>query len=256
MGRYLSFPILVAIKLLSMFFYRLDGGGVDGGPIPGRPWRQVRLICFLNHTSLYEPIFAAVVPFRFLWEIASRAVVPVAAKTLERPLVGFFFKLLIPHPVSISRAPDHTWEAVLNSIDADSLVIILPEGRMRRATGLDLAGKPMTARGGVADILRTIDDGKMLMAYSGGLHHVQIPGQRLPRVFRRLRMRFELLDIATYREQMTALAEGGDGGFKNAVKKDLDRRRDELSPWTPETTRQPSEADLAAAASERSANPS
>jgi 1-acyl-sn-glycerol-3-phosphate acyltransferase len=241
-GRYVSFGILLVIKALTLIFYRRDGKALDGGPIPGRPWKDIRLICFLNHTSLYEPVFAALVPNRFMWQIASRAVVPVAEITLRRPVIGAFFRLLIPHPVSITREPDHTWDAVLRKIDDHSMVIILPEGRMRRGNGLDRDGKPMTARGGVADILRTIDSGQMLMAYSGGLHHVQIPGQHFPRLFRTIRMRFELLDIAEYRAEMLRLA--GGGSLKNVVKEDLDRRRDLYSPMTPESTRQPSPEDL------------
>jgi hypothetical protein len=242
-GRYISFAILLLIKGLTLVFYRRDGKALDGGASPGRPWDRIRLICFLNHTSLYEPLFAALVPNRFIWEIASRAVVPVAEITLRRPILGAFFRLLIPHPVSITREPDHTWEAVLRKIEDDSMVIILPEGRMRRANGLDRDGKPMTARGGVADILRTLDSGQMLMAYSGGLHHVQMPGQRLPRLFQTLRMRFELVDIAEYRAEMIERAAGG--SLKNVIKRDLDRRRDLHSPMTPESTRQPSPEDLA-----------
>lgn len=239
MSKYVSFAILLLIKGFSLVFYRPKGRGIDGGPIPGRPWDKLRLIVFLNHTSLYEPLFAALLPNRFLWEIANRAVVPVAEKTLQRPVVGRFFKLLIPHPVSITREPDHTWDAVLERIDANSLVIILPEGRMRRRDGLDSSGHPMTSRGGLADILRHMDDGELLMAYSGGLHHIQIPGQVLPRLFRSIRMHFELLDIADYRKAMKELAAASGGRFKGVMKRDLDRRRDLHSPMTPETTRQP-----------------
>jgi 1-acyl-sn-glycerol-3-phosphate acyltransferase len=238
-GKYVSFAILMIIKGLSLVFYRLKGRDIHGGPIPGRPWSRVRLIAFLNHTSLYEPVFAALVPNRFMWEIAKRALVPVAEKTLSRPLLGKFFQLLIPHPVSITREPDHTWEAVLNRIEEDSMVIILPEGRMRRRTGLDVSGRLMTSRGGIADILRAMNHGQLLMAYSGGLHHIQIPGQRLPKLFRTIRMNFELLDIVEYREEMQRLADASGKRFKNVVKEDLDRRRDLHSPMTPETTRQP-----------------
>ena len=46
---------------------------------------------------------------------------------------------------------------------------------MKRANGMDLEGMPMTIRGGVADLLMAIPGGRMLIAYSGGLHHVQVP---------------------------------------------------------------------------------
>jgi len=75
----------------------------------------------------------------------------------------------------------------------------------------------------VADILQAIQQGRMLIAYSGGLHHVQIPG-RIPNVFTTVRLRVENLDIADYfAEQM---AKGGPEQFKRNVIRDLESRRD------------------------------
>ncbi len=100
---------------------------------------------------------------------------------------------------------------------------------MKRPNGLDSKGQPMTVRGGIADILEAIPSGPMLVAYSGGLHHVQAPGESLPRPFRKIRMNFELLDIAAYREARLQEA-GGPVGFKRAVVEDLERRRDRNCP--------------------------
>jgi hypothetical protein len=81
----------------------------------------------------------------------------------------------------------------------------------------------MTVRGGVADILQAVEQGRMLIAYSGGLHHVQVPG-RIPNVFTRVRLRVENIDIAGYiAEQM---AKGGPEQFKRNVISDLEQRRD------------------------------
>jgi hypothetical protein len=103
---------------------------------------------------------------------------------------------------------------------------------MMRANGLDAEGKPMTVRSGIADLLEAIGKGRMLLAYSGGLHHVQAPGQRLPRLFKRIRMNLEVVDIAAY--NAARLAEGGGPkGFRRAVVADLERRRDELCPPGP-----------------------
>ena len=103
------------------------------------------------------------------------------------------------------------------------MVVIAPEGRMKRETGLDLHGKPMTVRGGVADIMLAIEHGRMLLAYSGGLHHVQIPG-KIPNLFERVQMRIENLEISDYvAEQM---AKGGADEFKKNVIRDLEGRRD------------------------------
>lgn len=228
MRKYLVFLVLSTARLISKAFWTREMKWV-GGPPAGDPWRGIRVLCFLNHTSLFEWLFIAMAPSRFLWRVANHGVVPAAEKTTSRPIVGHFFKLLGAHVVSISRERDHTWREVLSRIDPDSMVIILPEGRMKRPGGLDSKGQPMTVRGGIADILEAIPAGPMLVAYSGGLHHVQAPGERLPRMFRKIRMNFELLDIATYREERMREAEGPIG-FKRAVVDDLERRRDRNCP--------------------------
>ncbi len=213
------FLVLVAVKLVSRVFYRQDMRFV--GDVPSDPWRRIRVVAFLNHTSLYEPIFAGGAPLGFLWRLARHGVVPAAQKTIDRPVVGLLFRFVARNVVSITRERDHTWAEVLSRIDPGSMVVILPEGRMKRRSGLDSQGQPMTVRGGIADILAAIPEGRMLIAYSGGLHHVQAPGERIPRLFKTVRMRLELVEIADYRR---SLAPRGD--FKEAVKEDLERRRD------------------------------
>jgi hypothetical protein len=53
---------------------------------------------------------------------------------------------------------------------------------------------------------------------------VQAPGEWLPRLFKRIALRLEVLDIAAYREEQ--LERGGRHGFKQAVIRDLEERRD------------------------------
>lgn len=230
MRSYLVFLFLATVRLVSKTFWRSRSAWI-GDPGPGDRWRDLRVICFLNHTSLFEWIFISVVPLRLVWRVARHGVVPAAEKTIRRPIVGTFFKLLAAHVVSITRERDHTWRSVLERIDPDSMVIILPEGRMKRLNGLDSHGLPMTVRGGIADILESVPDGAMLIAYSGGLHHVQAPGERFPRVFRTVRMNLERLEIARYREEL--MRESGSVAFKRAVVADLERRRDEYCPAGP-----------------------
>ena len=214
------FALLLVLKYLSKIFYRHDFAWV--GEVPPNPWKYIRLVAFLNHTSLFEHVFLGGVPNSFVWRIAAHGVVPAADKTTGRPLVGLIFKFVAHHVIAITRERDHTWFQVLNKIDPHSMVIILPEGRMKRASGLDLHGNPMNVRGGIADILLAMKEGRMLIAYSGGLHHVQIPGH-VPRVFKTVRMRLEDVDIAGYIAEMMV---GGPDQFKRNVMRDLDRRRD------------------------------
>jgi len=222
------FSMLTTLKFVSKIFYRYDVAWV--GDVPERPWRHIRLVAFLNHTSLFEPVFLGAVPTHFVWRLAAHGVVPAADKTTGRPLVGMIFKFVAHHVVAITRERDHTWFELLNKIDPHSMVIILPEGRMKRANGLDLHGNPMSVRGGIADILLAMKQGRMLIAYSGGLHHVQFPGG-LPRVFKTVRLRLEIVDIAAYIEEM--MRNGGADQFKKNVMRDLERRRDFYCPEEP-----------------------
>lgn len=219
------FSILYSLKVLSKIFYRYDFEFVGKLP-PGDPWSGLRLVVFLNHTSLFEPLYLGVTPARFIWRLAAHGVVPAADKTTDRPLVGMIFRFIAHRVIPITRQRDDTWTQVLSTIGENSMVAIAPEGRMKRANGLDLHGNPMTVRGGVADILRALDHGRMLIAYSGGLHHVQIPG-RVPRIFKTVRLRVEVLDIADY--IWTHMSEGPER-FKKNVIQDMERRRDEYCP--------------------------
>ena len=220
------FCLLLVVKTLSMCLYRTKMAWL--GTTPSDPWRDIRLLVVLNHTSLFEPLYAGIVPIRVLWRIASHGVAPAASKTVDRPIVGLFYGLIGGRVVPVSGQRDATWQAVLKEIDPKSIVIVFPEGRMKRANGLDRNGKPMTVRGGVSDFLKAIPDGRMLIAYSGGLHHVQTPGQRIPNFFETLRLKIENLSIAEYRKELTAQA--GDQSLKHLVIKDLERRRDKICP--------------------------
>ncbi len=230
MRSYLVFLLLVLVKLFARTFYRIEMTWI--GDTGADRWRHIRLVAVLNHTSLYEPLFAGGVPFSFLWRIARHGVVPIAQKTTGRPLVGHFYKLIAHRVIAITRERDESWDKVLSHVDPDAMLALLPEGRMMRANGLDAAGQPMTVRGGIADILESIGSGRMLLAYSGGLHHVQVPGERFPRLWKTIRMRLQLVDIAAYRTDMMARA--GPGGFKRAVIADLEQRRDRYCPRDPQ----------------------
>lgn len=227
MQSFIAYGLLRAIRFLSRLFYTIEVEWV--GDPPADRWERIRLVALLNHTSLFEPLYAGACPPAFLKRIAFHGVVPAADKTLRRPLVGKLFRFVARHVVSITRERDHTWHAVLERIGRNSMVIILPEGRMMRRNGLDSYGRPMSVRGGVADIINEIREGRMLVAYSGGLHHVQAPGEWSVGVFKTIRLRLELIDIAEYRQRMSAESVDYET-FKKRVRQDLDERRDRLSP--------------------------
>lgn len=183
--------------------------------------KDVKLIVFLNHTSLFEPLFIRFASWGLVWNIAHKLVVPGADITMRRPMTGKILKALMPGCISISRKRDDSWRQFLEHVNHDVLTAILPEGRMKRSNGLDKHGKPMSARGGVADILQKLNRGKILFVYSGGLHHIQAPGQRLPRLFKTFKANLELADIAGYKKQLQqrTLAD-----FKQAVIDDMNHR--------------------------------
>jgi hypothetical protein len=226
MRHYVTYSILLALKGLTRLFYRVELSWL-GSP-PADRWEDHRLVVFLHHTSLYEPVFLAGAPNPFIRRVAFHGVLPAAEKTIRRPIVGWFFKMLAAHVISITRARDDTWFQVLSKIDPESMVILTPEGRMMRRNGLDSAGRPMTVRGGIADVLEAIGEGRMLIAYSGGLHHVQAPGERIPHLFQTVKMNLELVDIADYIR--TILHGRTSDEFRRAVCEDLERRREANCP--------------------------
>ncbi|MGH7337374.1 MAG: 1-acyl-sn-glycerol-3-phosphate acyltransferase, partial [Myxococcota bacterium] len=217
MRRLFVFLFLSSIRLLARPFYRVRALWLAAPA--GDPWADLRVVCLLHHTSLFDWLWILAAPPRFLWRVACHGVVPAAEKTIRRPIVGFFFRSLAAHVVSITRERDHTWREVLARIDPDSMVLILPEGRMMRRNGLDSLGQPMTVRGGIADILEATPSGRMLLAYAGGLHHVQAPGDRLPRPFRTLHLNLESVDVAEYRRERAAATPPG-VAFKRMVVED------------------------------------
>jgi hypothetical protein len=202
MKRLLAFFILSSVKIFSHLFYR--GRFLWLTDKPQRPWDSVRLVVFLNHTSLFEPLFSQAAPFSFLWRLAGFASVPGADITLNRPIVGGFWKLMMPKIFSVTRKKDSSWETYLDSIQDDSIILIAPEGRMKRPNGLDKNGKPMSVRGGVADIIERLPHGEMIVCFSGGLHHVQEPGQHIPKLFKEIRMNFAFHDIAEFKKRFSA----------------------------------------------------
>ena len=226
MKRVLVFLILLMVKILSQIFYRFEYFFL-GEEWPN--WKDVRLVVLLNHTSLYEPLFLGLAPIGLLWNGASRFLVPGADKTLDRTFVGWFYKSIVPKMVSISRKRDHTWDNFLSQIGEESMILMAPEGRMMRETGLDKNGKEMSIKTGIVDILKGLKGGKMILLYSGGLHHVQVPGQRLPKLFKTLKMNVEIASIVDYKSQF--LKEGvSDRDFRKAVIEDLEKKKKEHCP--------------------------
>lgn len=223
----LVYAMLRLVKSASRLLYHHDVRWI--GDVPDDPWADLRLVAILNHTSLFEPLFAGAVPHRFLWSVARSAVVPVAEKTAHRPVAGRFFRRVAAHVEPVTRERDESWARyVRRARETGRMAVLLPEGRMKRPDGRDARGEPMTVRGGIADLILGIPEGRMLLAYSGGLHHVQAPGERWLRPFEELRLRLEWVDIERYRERL--LEEAGRQGFKEAVVRDLTRRRDEHCP--------------------------
>ena len=204
MRKIISFSILSSVKILSHIFFRGKFNWIT--PAPEKPWSQAKLMVFLNHTSLYEPLFIQHLSFSFLWQLVGRVNIPGADITLNRPIVGRFWKMMLPNISSVTRKKDDSWINYLNSIKPDSMILIAPEGRMKRPGGLDKFGKSMNVKGGVADILENLNDGAMILCISGGLHHIQTPGQVFPRLFKTIHMNLVYIDIKEYKEKFQLLS--------------------------------------------------
>jgi hypothetical protein len=221
----ISFCILYLFKVFANLFYCFK----IGWPKERIRWNDVRLIIFLNHTSLMEVLFLGFLPTRFLRRLSKRMVAPGADKTLDRPLVGTLFKLFSPGMTKITRKRDNSWDQFLSSIYKDAVILIAAEGRMKRKNGLDVDGKKMTVRSGVVDILSRLKTGQMVIAYSGGLHHVQVPGEGLPKMFKTIKMNLEAFEIPDYKAIFSLAVEGSDE-WRKALLADLQLRLETKCP--------------------------
>lgn len=192
-----SFLTQLSIKAFTNLFFRFEIKWPNDNK--NINWDEVRMIVLLNHTSLLEPLYLGFLPVKLLWRLSKKMVAPGADKTLNRPLVGFFYKVFSPGMVAITRKRDDSWKEFMESIASDSLIVIIPEGRMKRKNGLDLNGNKMTVKSGIAEVLEGLPSGKMIIAYSGGLHHVHVPGEKAYHFFKTLKMNLELMDIADYK---------------------------------------------------------
>lgn len=212
----ISFLILISIKIFSKIFYKLEKKYLNDL----QTFEKIRLVILLNHTSLYEPLFVSAAPIWFLWRLARKMVAPGADKTLNRPIVGRFWKFMLPGLISITRKRDKSWKEFLEAIERRSVIVIAPEGRMKRDTGLDSNGKPMSVRSGIAEIIEELHEGRMIIVYSGGLHHVQHPGELLPRLFQTIKANIEVLEITEYKNQFNSTGIQ----FRKDVVADLEHR--------------------------------
>ncbi len=196
--RVVRFVLLLLLKTLSRLFYPCKA---RWSPEKIQDWQNVKLIIFLNHTSLFEVLFIQLASIKGLWAIADRFIAPGADITFERPIVGKILHTLIPGIIPISRKKDDTWQHFLSLVDHEKITAILPEGRMKRRNGLDKNGQPMSVRSGFVDILQKLNHGQILFVYSGGLHHIQAPGEKLPKLFKKIKANLEVVDLLKYKQQ-------------------------------------------------------
>lgn len=224
----IRFAFILSGKVLARCLYAFDYDWV--GEKRFRPksagFKDARVGVFLNHTSLFEPIFLATLPVSLLWRLAKSGIIPGADITMSRPLAGRFFRLLSKDSVSITRKRDRTWDDFLDLIRPESLILIAAEGRMKRPGGLDKDGKKMTVRSGIVDVLKRLGYGNAVFCYSAGLHHIHAPGDKFPRFFRRAKIRYEAIDIESY---LKSFGEVDPREMRKMIVADLEARRDKYA---------------------------
>ncbi|MBC99195.1 MAG: hypothetical protein CME63_15745 [Halobacteriovoraceae bacterium] len=199
MSYFISLFISLTIKAFVKLFYKVEVIYINDDE--DTFWsNDINVFAFLNHTSLFEPLLFASIPNQFFKENLKRVVVPAADITMKRPIVGKIYKSFFPQAIPISRKRDETWNYFKKKIRENSLVVIAPEGRMMREDGLDKHGKPMTIKSGIADILKETEQGQLVLATSGGLHHVQKPGEPFFRLFKTIKISYEKISISDYKK--------------------------------------------------------
>ena len=81
----------------------------------------------------------------------------------------------------------------------------------------------------MVDILSRLKSEQMVIAYSGGLHHVQVPGEGFPKLFKTIKMNLEAFEIPDYKAMFNSAVEGSDE-WRKAVLADLQLRLETRCP--------------------------
>lgn len=214
----MRFSFLAGLKIVSNIIYPSQLNWITDEP---DSWDDISLILVLNHTSLFEFVYGVTLPYSFLNNLSKKLCIPVADKTMKKPIAGTIFKLLTPYTVSLTRKRDESWQKFLDTLDGDKMCIFMPEGQMKRKNGLDKNGNPMRVKKGVYELLQKYRGKKMSLVYSHGLHHVMAPEDKLPKIFKKISADIEALYVNDYLKQFE-----NEDDPAQAVANDLQARRD------------------------------
>ena len=106
------FALLATLKYLSRIFYRHDFQWV--GDVPPRPWHNIRLVAFLNHTILFEPVSSAA--FRPFHPGGSQPTASFRGRQDHRASARRIdLQVRRASVIAITRERDHTWFEVLST---------------------------------------------------------------------------------------------------------------------------------------------
>ena len=70
--------------------------------------------------------------------------------------------------------------------------------------------------------MKNIEEGQLAFAYSGGLHHIQAPGEGFPKLFKTLRVDIEVVEIEQYKKSFPG--EIGSEEWRLTVQADFQHR--------------------------------
>ena len=97
----------------------------------------------------------------------------------------------------------------------------MPEGQMKRKSGLDKNGNPMKVKTGVYDLLSKYRGKNVAIVYSHGLHHVFAPGDKFPKIFKKLSAHIEVKDVNQLLKDFENLEDP-----RRSLALELEKRRD------------------------------
>ena len=214
----MRFSFLAGLKIAGKVIYPSQLNWIVQEPAN---WDDISLILILNHTSLFEFVYGVTLPYSFLNNLSKKLCIPVADKTMNKPIAGAVFRFLTPHTVTLTRKRDESWQKFLDTLDGDKMCIFMPEGQMKRKNGLDKNGNPMQVKKGVYDLLQRYRGKKMALVYSHGLHHVMAPGDKIPKIFKNISADIEAVDVNNYLSHFESETDPA-----LAVANDLQARRD------------------------------
>lgn len=193
-GGVIIFFSWILVKILYRCSWTWIGKNSDRG------FQDMKALFLMNHTSYADHMIFVLVPINVIYKMFWNARIAVAQHQVKnfKGLLQYLENNIVP----LSRQRDDSWNNYLSNANAKSIFVMYPEGTRMSPEGLDKNGKKVRVKGGVADILELLPDGDIVILYLDGFYEILGAGMKFPKLFKKVRVTAEVVDIAALKHEL------------------------------------------------------